>query len=196
MAASKISRRIWAELETKICVGIRRIDEEANGSVVSMKYGKVGCVKFFLRELFIVLFLVVNLSSCQREEDVRGMSTEDVALLVIKYTLTLNQTGAEGLLCHKCAVQPFKGLSYEKRLFTDALEKNNVAFDDRNAHDFSDIKCAVSSREGDDIYLICKGKYILFRRDRSVEEATIMDRKVMLHLEGDRLTICPPVCSQ
>lgn len=195
MDAFKISGRIKAELETKICVGVRRMDEEAKVRVVSMRYGKVGCTNFFLRELFFVLFLVAILSSCQKEEVVRCMSPEDVALLVIEYTLTLNQAGAEGLLCHKCAVQPFKGISYEKRLLTDALEKYNVAFDDRNAHDFSDIKCTVSSREGDDIYLTCKGKYILLRRNRTVHEATLIDRNVTLHLEDDRLTICPPVCN-
>jgi hypothetical protein len=151
---------------------------------------------FFLRELFFIIFLIVILSSCQKEQIAKDLSPEEVALLVIEYTLTLNQTGLEELLCNKCSVQPFNEIAYEKGRFANALEKNNVNFYDRNAHDFSDIKCNISSRDDTDINLICKGKTVLFRRDRSVEQVSYIVRKETLHLEGDRLTICPPVCIQ
>lgn len=148
-----------------------------------------------LKIILFVLFSLVTLPSCQDKEMTKNLSPEDVALLIIEYTLTLNQSGFEELLCADCSINPYRNISNERRMIAEAFEKNDVDITDRNAHNLRDIKCSIVSRDEGSIHLKCRGKYILLKKYRSFFDASFIDREIILKIEGNRLTDCPPVCS-
>jgi hypothetical protein len=172
------------------------MDKEGNERFVSMIYNKMKRNPFILRELFFIIFMIVVLSSCQKEEITKDLSPEEVARLVIKYRRSFNEKGLKKLLCKNCSTQPYNRVHIRKREFAYALEKQNVDLYDPNSQDFRDIKCLVLSRNEVAVNLKCEGKIVLYARDRSIVQVTYVNREVTLYFEGDRLTICPPVCLQ
>ena len=160
-----------------------------------VSFSSIGTRMMDLEIILFVLFSIVTLPSCQDKEMTKNLSPEDVALLIIEYTLTLNQSGFEELLCADCSVNPYKNISNERRMIAEEFAKNNVDIADRNAHDLRDIKCSIVSRDEASIHLECRGKYILLKKDRSFSDASFIDREIILKIEGNRLTDCPPVCS-
>ena len=108
----------------------------------------------------------------------------------------MNEKGLKSLLCEKCSLQPYNRIHITKRDFAYAYEKDNVDFYDPNAHDFSHIKCNILNQDESEINLICKGIIVLYKRDGSIQHTRRINNKQTLYPEGNRLTHCPPVCSQ
>lgn len=149
-----------------------------------------------IKSFLFVFLTVVSLSSCQEDSFRENLSAEEVARLVIEYKQTMNEKGLNGLLCKKCSVQPYKRVHLRKSEFARAYEKENIDFYDPNSHDFSEINCGKISQDGAEINLECKGRIIIYKRNRSVASMRYIDRKLVLYIEDNRLTICPPICDK
>lgn len=166
------------------------------GRRLSKFHVKVGSGRHLVKRLLFVVFLTVLLPSCQGEETTENLPPEEVALQYVKYTYSMNRKGLERLLCKNCDTQPYNRTNIMKRDLAYEYEADNVDFYDPEAYDFNDMKCAISSQNKSVVNLICKGRVVLFRKDRSEKQTWDSDRKVTLYHESGRLTICPPVCNQ
>jgi hypothetical protein len=142
------------------------------------------------------IIIVAVVSSCQKIESTKIITSHEIAKLYIKYSYSLNESGMKSILCKKCSSAPYDRLHETKAEFAYAYMKKDVNFYDPDAHDFSDVDCIRLHWSDTYVELQCKGKIVLYKKDRTVHHIRNINQKVTLYLENNRFTHCPPVCSK
>jgi hypothetical protein len=88
---------------------------------------------------------------------------------------------------------------YSKKLkfkFINSYEKDGVDFNDLKSHNFSAIKCVVSSKIKNKYIFSCKGKWILKDKKGKVFESRFIDDHIRVLVVDGILKFCPRSCSQ
>lgn len=160
-----------------------------------------GFVPFFF---FLPLcFLFLGCIESSEKKDAENIKTENIsepdefAKLILVNGLMMNHLFLENHLCDDCEdKQMFKYSKMLKAKFINSYKKDGVDFDDLKAHDFSEIKCDVSSKVKNKYIFSCKGKWIVLDKKGKIFESTFIDDRIGILVVDGILKFCPRSCSQ